>query len=413
MSATATTRRWSGAVGTLWSNPANWDSGVPANGDDLVFPGNSGFMSSNDLPPGLAIHSITIANGGRIEGNAIIVGAGGINMMSRQFSSVMYTTMKLPLTIDASQTWAAAPLSQPLYLGPVNLNGKPLTFVSGRFGLDSISGSGAIVVKGAAASIGPSTLSGPINVAAGDLFLEGVSARDATIDSDGTLETAAPSSIGNLTFNAAGGAPAHFVSASPLKVAGAVNLGNATVQVINPIGSSVTLIDNDGTDPVVGTFLGVPEGSAVNTAYRISYVGGSGNDVTLARLAMPVALTETRVTSSANPSAPGQTVTFTATVWSFFETPTGSVSFYDGATLIATTPVNSAGQATFSTAFAGGSRVITAAYTGAPRFAVSQGTVQQGGRRSRPVHSTTFSSKSSFSVVQPASVASPLELARF
>jgi hypothetical protein len=47
-------------------------------------------------------------------------------------------------------------------------------------------------------------------------------------------------------------------------------------------GDKVTLISNDGTDPVVGTFAGVPEGGEVRlekTTFRISYRGGDGNDV--------------------------------------------------------------------------------------------------------------------------------------
>lgn len=46
-----------------------------------------------------------------------------------------------------------------------------------------------------------------------------------------------------------------------------------------------TLIANDGTDAVVGTFDGLPEGATYTTAsgqqFRISYAGGTGNDVTL------------------------------------------------------------------------------------------------------------------------------------
>jgi hypothetical protein len=51
-----------------------------------------------------------------------------------------------------------------------------------------------------------------------------------------------------------------------------------------PTNSVFTLIDNDGTDPVIGTFNGLPEGATVTVgpaSYTISYVGGSGNDVVL------------------------------------------------------------------------------------------------------------------------------------
>ncbi len=51
-----------------------------------------------------------------------------------------------------------------------------------------------------------------------------------------------------------------------------------------PIGASYTLIDNDGTDPVVGTFAGLPQNSFYTngpTAFRVLYNGGTGNDVVL------------------------------------------------------------------------------------------------------------------------------------
>ncbi|MCI5222840.1 MAG: hypothetical protein D3924_09255 [Candidatus Electrothrix sp. AR4] len=44
------------------------------------------------------------------------------------------------------------------------------------------------------------------------------------------------------------------------------------------------MIDNDGSDPVVGTFNGLDELATVTVdrvEYQISYVGGDGNDVTL------------------------------------------------------------------------------------------------------------------------------------
>jgi uncharacterized delta-60 repeat protein len=49
-------------------------------------------------------------------------------------------------------------------------------------------------------------------------------------------------------------------------------------------GSPIVLIDNDGSDAITGTFQGLPEGSILylnQVALRISYQGGSGNDVSL------------------------------------------------------------------------------------------------------------------------------------
>jgi hypothetical protein len=51
-----------------------------------------------------------------------------------------------------------------------------------------------------------------------------------------------------------------------------------------------TIIDNRGSDPVFGTFLGLPERAVFTNgtiAFEITYLGGDGNDVVLARLAPP------------------------------------------------------------------------------------------------------------------------------
>ncbi|RMH10848.1 MAG: hypothetical protein D6698_17240, partial [Gammaproteobacteria bacterium] len=69
-------------------------------------------------------------------------------------------------------------------------------------------------------------------------------------------------------------------------VVGNVIIGGSFLEISStgtPAGD-LTIIDNDGTDPVSGTFDGLPEGSQVvisGTIYFISYVGGTGNDVVL------------------------------------------------------------------------------------------------------------------------------------
>jgi hypothetical protein len=71
-----------------------------------------------------------------------------------------------------------------------------------------------------------------------------------------------------------------------LNVTGTVNLANATLNVslgFTPPQTAVfTLIHS--TNPIVGTFAGLPEGATIfgPNGFAISYVGGSGHDVTLA-----------------------------------------------------------------------------------------------------------------------------------
>jgi autotransporter-associated beta strand protein len=94
-----------------------------------------------------------------------------------------------------------------------------------------------------------------------------------------------------LTFGVTVNGTAPGTGYSQLIVHGGVDLGGAQLALAVipgavPGGSAdLVLIDNDGTDPVVGTFAGLAEGAIVTApsgaTFRISYVGGTGNDVTL------------------------------------------------------------------------------------------------------------------------------------
>ncbi len=55
-------------------------------------------------------------------------------------------------------------------------------------------------------------------------------------------------------------------------------------------GDVFTVINNDGTDAVTGTFKGLAEGATFElngVVFKISYVGGTGNDVTLSVVSVP------------------------------------------------------------------------------------------------------------------------------
>ncbi len=81
-----------------------------------------------------------------------------------------------------------------------------------------------------------------------------------------------------------------------LQVTGTVNLTGSTLipillnGFVPKAGDSFTLITNDGSDPVTGTFTGLPEGATVtvgSTVFKISYIGGDGNDVVLTAQVVP------------------------------------------------------------------------------------------------------------------------------
>jgi hypothetical protein len=104
------------------------------------------------------------------------------------------------------------------------------------------------------------------------------------------------------------------------------------------------------------------------------------------------AATTTGLSSDVNPSVFGQPVTFTATVAVTSPgsgTPTGTVTFLDGSTVISTQPlagVLDGGSASFTTgALSVGTHAITAEYSGDDSFQDSQGDLTQGINKSQSI----------------------------
>ncbi len=122
------------------------------------------------------------------------------------------------------------------------------------------------------------------------------------------------------------------------------------------------------------------------------YLDSSGNDTVEVTSA-----TTTGLASSLNPSTIGVSVTFTASVAGSGGTPTGSVTFYDGATALGTVAVDGSGQAQLSTgSLSYGSHSITASFSGTNGWldsgssAVSQ-TVNDVVAPSQPINVTAVS----------------------
>jgi hypothetical protein len=149
---------------------------------------------------------------------------------------------------------------------------------------------------------------------------------------------------------------------------------NTPVTITEPIPAGVTgpvsFYDGTtllGTAPVVNgvatlTVPSLPLGpnpitaSALNASTNVPIISPP-TQVTVAKVVSVVTLT-----SSVNPSAPNQSVTFAATVQ---VGATGSITFLDGSTIIGTGIINAAGIATFTTStLTIGSHAVTASYGG-------------------------------------------------
>ena len=85
----------------------------------------------------------------------------------------------------------------------------------------------------------------------------------------------------------------------------------------------------------------------------------------------------TAVSSSANPSFAGQSVTLTAKVTSDGPTPTGNVTFTSGSTTLATVALSGGTAATTSSFDTVGTQMITASYSGDANTQASSGTLNQ------------------------------------
>src|SRR5262249_36756819 len=101
------------------------------------------------------------------------------------------------------------------------------------------------------------------------------------------------------------------------------------------------------------------------------WLASSGDNAVAPQVANQAATTTT-LAASVNPTAFGQSVTFSATVTSGAASPTGLVTFMDGALALGTGSIGPGGIATFTTSnLAVGSHSTTAVYAGDPNFSGS------------------------------------------
>jgi hypothetical protein len=286
--AAATSYTWNGSAGNLWSNPANWTpNGVPQSGDSLVFPErtNGGLVTTmNDLTPGQAF-SIEAGSLYEIQGNEVV--SASINGPT--------LTMKAPLRLAADAAYVIKAAAGPIDLGAHRL----------RLGMSSLSGavSGtgelelpSVLCCGTYALRGTHSFSGNVT-SEGVLFSDGA-VMPATItarmlNGTGTFGPVTVTGHVNGVFTTgslkiAPGATFYAqIAGGQVRVNGSVDVSDAVLarQAGFPAqGQVITIIDNDGTDPVVGTFRGLPEGAEYDSAgerFIVSYSGGDGNDVTL------------------------------------------------------------------------------------------------------------------------------------
>ena len=329
----ATIRTWDGGGGdNNLQTAANWVGDVaPVANDDLVFPAAATqFTGNNNYPLLTTFNSITI------EGGTYTLGGSPLRLSNGLTVAAGAQTINFSITLASSQTFnMSGPTAFATLIG-ILMGSSGLTIDGpGTVGIGAINGSGPITKNGtgAGALIAAIAYSGSIAVNNGIFVVDAnIPGSAVTVNSSstggvfglsglggtgtvgavnvvqggvsaGTLT--APTGIlniaGGLTFTANGAYLCKIGGTTPgasghdqLNVTGTVTLANARLgplpwNAFRPaIGDSFTIIRNDGSDPVNGTFLNAPEGATfagpLNTAFRISYVAGDGNDIAITRV---------------------------------------------------------------------------------------------------------------------------------
>ncbi|HEX3070613.1 MAG TPA: Ig-like domain repeat protein [Thermoanaerobaculia bacterium] len=401
-------KAWTGAVSGNWSNPQNWSpQTVPAAGETLVFPaGLTNNTVTNDMA-GVVVGPVTFNGTYTLNGNELTLMGDLATDDHVNETFVCNAPLRLGASVYLGEQGAST------YNGAIDVNGKTLTIQTRNTTIGSLNGSGTVVVYGEGIKItGNGSFSGAINPSgsapvevlgsmpgANITIPSGISAMVGTgttgtvtsnggkvtpgihhvilndyfylTESTGVLHTKSLSLDSSSAFVeelAPGGV------SDGVQVTGSVTLGGALqlslVSGALTAGQSFTIIDNDGTDAVNGTFTGLPEGTTLAVSgqlVRISYRGGDGNDVTIAVLAD----TSGALTQNLSATRVGEPWTLTETVSSAFGVPTGSVSFAAGGVSLGSAPLVSGVASLTVPLSTPGSHTVIATFLGTGVFADS------------------------------------------
>jgi hypothetical protein len=330
-------------------------------------------FTATGLPAGLSIN-----NSGLISGTATT--AGSFNVQLTAFdSTVASTSVSFTWTVSQSSTTTTLTSSA----NPA-VSGQSITFtatVTGGMVKVSTLG-GTVTFKDGTTVLGTGTLVNGVATYTTSSLAVRTHSITAVYGGNSNFLGSTSTAL-SQPVNQASTTTAISSSANP-SVSGQSVTFTATVSAVLP-GSgkpSGTVTFMDGTTALgtgtlsngVATFK--TSSLTVKTHSITAVYGGDTNfkTSTSSALSQVVNKASTQVALTASPTTinAGQSVTFTATVTAVTPgggTPTGTVTFMDGNTVLGTAPVNSSGVATFTTTkLSKGKHTITAVYSGDSSF---------------------------------------------
>jgi Bacterial Ig-like domain (group 3)/Beta-propeller repeat len=335
----------------------------PANGGGTG--GDDAFVAKINAAGSALVYSTYLGGAGAEQGNGIAVDSAG----NAYVAGISFST-NFPI-VNALQKRKKGETD--VFLSKLNATGSGFFYSTylgggGRFANTSgasvaVDNAGNVYIAGSTSSTQFPTMNPlqPSNAGGGDAFVAKIDVAAATTTALSSSPN--PSIYGQLvTFtavvNSSAGAPPDEETVSFMK--GKTILGTVTLS-----GGSATFMTST---LAVGT-------KAVTAVYGgdSNFAGSKSKAVSQV---ISKATTTTTLVSSLNPSKVGRSVTFTATVTPEFSgTPTGTVAFYDGTTLLKSvtlnvTPSGSEAQFTTSTLISG-THTITATYKGSTTFTAS------------------------------------------
>ncbi|NLF73821.1 MAG: hypothetical protein GX575_32830, partial [Candidatus Anammoximicrobium sp.] len=230
---------------------------VSLTADSMYFPTATINAGANTVHfrPLTAGTQINLGGADVLAGSPLILG-----LTDAELDRITAGTLTIGDAASGAMTVSAA-ISRPASTAVNLVSGDGITFNPG-----SLDTAGGALVLDPGTSVQPLTAGTEITVGSVSFAAE----ADLAIDIDGTTVDA---------------------QYSQLNVAGTVNLTGSTLALTGShtpaIGDTFTIVNNDGSDAVIGTFAGLPEGAEIPNLLgsgrpaTITYVGGDGNDVML------------------------------------------------------------------------------------------------------------------------------------